>query len=59
MNKLGMNFTEGKALLSGVQDFVVAQQARWPVAAIARRAFRIIVPGTAIEFKKEALGKFH
>src|ERR1700736_5171300 len=25
---LGVNFTEGKALLAGVQDFVVAQQAR-------------------------------
>ena len=27
METLGMNLTEGKALLSGVQDFVVAQQA--------------------------------
>ena len=26
METLGMNLTEGKALLSGVQDFVVAQQ---------------------------------
>jgi hypothetical protein len=28
METLGMNLTEGKALLAGVQDFVVAQQAR-------------------------------
>ena len=28
METLGMNFTESKALLAGVQDFVVAQQAR-------------------------------
>jgi hypothetical protein len=26
METLGINLTEGKALLSGVQDFVVAQQ---------------------------------
>ena len=28
METLGMNLTEGKALLAGVQDFVVAQQTR-------------------------------
>jgi hypothetical protein len=28
METLGMNLTEGKALLAGVQDFVVSQQAR-------------------------------
>ena len=28
METLGVNLTEGKALLAGVQDFVVAQQAR-------------------------------
>ena len=28
METLGMNLTESKALLAGVQDFVVAQQAR-------------------------------
>jgi hypothetical protein len=28
METLGMNLTEGKALLAGVQDFVVTQQAR-------------------------------
>jgi hypothetical protein len=28
METLGVNLTESKALLSGVQDFVVAQQAR-------------------------------
>src|SRR5580704_7127596 len=28
METLGMNLTVGKALLAGVQDFVVAQQAR-------------------------------
>ena len=33
METLGMNLTEGKALLSGVQDFVVAQQARRRVGA--------------------------
>jgi hypothetical protein len=27
METLGMNLTEGKALLAGVQDFLVAQQA--------------------------------
>src|SRR5271165_4432137 len=28
METLGVNLTEGKALLAGVQDFIVAQQAR-------------------------------
>jgi hypothetical protein len=28
METLGVNLTEGKALLAGVQDFVVTQQAR-------------------------------
>ena len=28
METLGMNLNEGKALLAGVQDFVVAQQVR-------------------------------
>src|SRR5271165_3536508 len=44
METLGMNLTESKALLAGVQDFVVAQQAREELEQ--RRAVHTAAGGT-------------